>query len=39
VGCLILFALFGKLTDMLLVLVSRPWLAWQDSVAERERSA
>ena len=39
VGCLLLFALFGKTTDGLLVLVTRPWLAWQDSVGQREIAA
>ncbi|WP_027136114.1 ABC transporter permease [Geminicoccus roseus] len=39
VGCLLLFALFGKITDALLVLVTRPWLAWQDSVLPQGRPA
>ena len=36
VGCLVLFALFGKATDSVLVLLTRPWLAWQDTMGQSQ---
>jgi sulfonate transport system permease protein len=33
-GAILTFAILGKLTDALLVLLSRPLLAWQDTVRE-----
>jgi sulfonate transport system permease protein len=39
VGCLCLFALLGRLTDLVLVMLARPFMSWQDSVAEREQVA
>ncbi|WP_191062607.1 ABC transporter permease [Geminicoccus harenae] len=39
VGCLCLFALLGRLSDLVLVMLARPFMTWQDSVAEREQIA
>ena len=37
VGALLLFALMGKLSDALLVLVERRWLAWRDDLGALQR--
>jgi sulfonate transport system permease protein len=36
IAAILLFALFGKLTDMLLARVARPFVAWQDSFEKAE---